>query len=77
MHDTFSRQNEYQVVQQRGQDIMEKINDRNRIRRAGGNHARVWIIIKLCLHFHNQSMNRKKQLTSVSCVVGVFLEKQL
>ncbi|XP_020916500.2 syntaxin-8-like [Exaiptasia diaphana] len=61
MAPTDSWQSECQNVQQYGQDIMEKINERNRIRRSGGNHARVESDIRIMLKTFSRDVNNLKQ----------------
>ncbi|KAK3728523.1 hypothetical protein QZH41_011599 [Actinostola sp. cb2023] len=56
-----SWQNEYKGVQQYGQDIMERINERNKIRRSGGNHARIESDVRIMLKTFSRDVNSLKQ----------------
>ena len=38
---SFNRLSEFKTVEKNGQDIMEKINERNQRRRNGGNYNKV------------------------------------
>lgn len=42
------RLSEFKTVEKYGQDIMEKINERNQIRRNGGNYSKViWYVFRV------------------------------
>ncbi|XP_031573574.1 syntaxin-8-like isoform X2 [Actinia tenebrosa] len=61
MAPTDSWQNEYRGVEQYGQDIMEKINERNRLRRSGSNYARIESDIRFMLKNFSRDLEGLKQ----------------
>ena len=45
------RLSEFKTVEKYGQDVMEKINERNKIRRNGGNYTKVCQSVYHCFYF--------------------------
>lgn len=53
---------EFKTVEKYGQDIMEKINERNRLRRGGGNYTKVQSDVRIMLKTFSRDLNNLKQL---------------
>ncbi|XP_078348976.1 syntaxin-8-like isoform X2 [Oculina patagonica] len=52
---------EFKTVEKYGQDIMEKINERNQIRRNGGNYNKVQSDVRIMLKTFSKDLNNLKQ----------------
>ncbi|KAJ7340167.1 hypothetical protein OS493_002896 [Desmophyllum pertusum] len=52
---------EFKTVEKYGQDIMEKINERNQIRRNGGNLNKVQSDVRIMLKTFSRDVNNLKQ----------------
>jgi len=52
---------EFKTVEKYGQDIMEKINERNQLRRNGGNYTKVQSDVRIMLKTFSRDLNNLKQ----------------
>ncbi|XP_015779225.1 PREDICTED: syntaxin-8-like [Acropora digitifera] len=52
---------EFKTVEKYGQDIMEKINERNKLRRNGGNYNKVQSDVRIMLKNFSKDVNNLKQ----------------
>ncbi|KAK2571566.1 Syntaxin-8 [Acropora cervicornis] len=52
---------EFKTVEKYGQDIMEKINERNKLRRNGGNYNKVQSDVRIMLKNFSKEVNNLKQ----------------